>query len=122
MNAVDNATANKPREAPASALMNFENDASHVSDLPESEPLLCVDNIQGNNLAGFNKDFQTLIFLRITDAGPFKAWLADQIRFVATVSEVLGFNRVFKAIRKRREVDTNAVQATWMNIAFSASG
>jgi hypothetical protein len=32
---------------------------------------------------------------------------------------VLTFNRLFKAIRRRRGHDSNAVKATWVNITFS---
>src|SRR5262249_48956642 len=71
---------------------------------------------------GFMKDHQTLIFLQIVDAGRFRAWLAPQVPFVATVSEVLAFNRLFKQIRFRRSVDNSAVKSTWMNIAFSYAG
>jgi hypothetical protein len=32
------------------------------------EPILEMENIQGNVVAGFRKDFQTLLFFRIDDA------------------------------------------------------
>jgi len=82
------------------------------------EPVLAMDNIQGNIVAGFNKDFQTLLFLKIVSVPDFKRWLRSLIPFIATASEVLAFNRLFKAIRTRRG-DSHAVEATWINIAFS---
>ncbi|MDQ6941767.1 MAG: Dyp-type peroxidase [Candidatus Eremiobacteraeota bacterium] len=94
-------------------------DLAHVSDRPGDEPALCSDNIQGNGLAGFNKDHQTLIFIRIDEPEAFKKWLAAQIPFVATVAEVLAFNRLFKSVRFRRKHETRTVQATWTNIAFT---
>src|SRR5919199_5777990 len=82
------------------------------------EPLLDVRNIQGNVVAGFNKDFQTLLFLRIDDVPSFKAWLADFAPLVATAEEVLAFNRLFKRARDQRGY-SGTVKATWINIAFS---
>jgi Dyp-type peroxidase family len=95
-------------------------DASHPD--ASQEPVLAIDQIQGNILAGFTKDFQTLIFLHINEAEDFKAWLAAQIDFIATTAEVLAFNRLFKEIRTRRKRESNTVKATWTNIAFSFQG
>jgi Dyp-type peroxidase family len=81
--------------------------------------VLAIKNIQGNIIAGFNKDFQAFLFLKITDVQDFKRWLKSVIPFVATASEVIAFNRLFKEIRKRRGVESRTVQATWLNIAFS---
>ena len=88
------------------------------------EPVLAMDQIQGNSLVGFTKDFQTLLFLKIDEdnARHFKSWLVAQAPFVATAAEVLAFNTLFKALRSRRGVESNVVKATWMNIAFSHRG
>ena len=83
-----------------------------------AEPVLRVDNIQGN-IVGFSKDHQTLLFLKITNVEYFRGWLGRFAPFVATAHEVLLFNRLFKEIRRRRKVETHTVQATWINIAFS---
>lgn len=85
------------------------------------EPILRVNNIQGNILGGFNKDHQTLLFLEIEEPDAFKRWLKTQIQFIATASEVIAFNRLFKATRKRRGRE-GALKATWVNIAFSFEG
>jgi hypothetical protein len=85
------------REAPASLLR-------HSPDLTfreaPDEPVLPVQNIQGNIVPGFNKDFQTRLFLRIVDeqTADFKRWLRAFIPFVATTAKVLTFNRLFKAL------------------------
>src|SRR5437660_11673082 len=62
------------------------------------EEVLNVDNIQGNILAGFNKDFQTLLFYELVDDKKFKESLRPLLPrgFIATTREVLRFNRVFK--------------------------
>src|SRR5207245_4380680 len=93
-----------------------------LNDPEAQEPALRVDQIQGNILAGFNKDNQTLIFLRIEDPKQFKKWLQTVVPFVATTEEVLLFNHLFKAIRSRRGVETRTVTSTWLNVAFSFSG
>ena len=88
----------------------------------EEEPTINVDEIQGNILAGFSKDNQTLIFLEIRDAAEFKKWLHEVVPFIATTDEVLQFNRLFKMVRSRRQVESRAVLSTWLNIAFSFKG
>jgi Dyp-type peroxidase family len=109
------------REAPLPDVLQAGlDDPSHPA--VAGEPVLAIDQIQGNILAGFNKDFQTLIFLNIDRASHFKRWLAAQADFVATTAEVLAFNRLFKEIRTRRNVESNTVKATWFNIAFSYEG
>ena len=112
-------TTTPPREAPFSLLHNNGPDATRPP-VPD-EPPLAVGNIQGN-VIGFNKDHQTLIFLRITSAVDCKQWLSRLAPFIASAEEVLAFNRLFKAIRQRRKQDTRAVQATWINVAFSYNG
>jgi Dyp-type peroxidase family len=86
-----------------------------------NEPLLHVWDIQGNIVAGFNKDFQTLLFLRIDDPQLFKAWLASFADLIATAEEVIAFNRLFKRTRDRRGY-SGSVKASWINIAFSYAG
>ena len=114
------------REAPApTPLQCGLNDAAHPnvgegSICPEDR--LRVENIQGNILGGFNKDFQTLLFYRIEKVAEFKQWLSGFVPFIATSAEVIAFNRLFKSVRSRRGRETNTVKATWINIAFSQPG
>src|SRR5437879_3829932 len=65
------------------------------------EPVLEISQIQGNILAGFNKDYQTFLFLRITDATAARAWLQSLAPTITTTEEVLAFNRLYKALRAR---------------------
>ena len=104
------------REAP----FTVQNIASTQTEV--EEPVLALDDIQGNILAGFNKDYQTLLFLVIHQPEVFKLWLRQLIPFVATTREVLHFNRLFKELRTRRGIETRAVMATWINLAFSSAG
>ena len=84
-----------------------------------AEEVLDIRNIQGNILAGFNKDHQALLFLKITDAVKAKRWLQFIAPSIATMEEVLSFNRLFKAMRARRGDEPCGLVATWLNIAFS---
>src|SRR5262245_26909525 len=107
------------REAPFPALdcRGF----SAVQPDAKNEDVINIKNIQGNILAGFNKDFQTLLFLRIIDPREFREWLKELVPFVATTAEVLAFNRVFKEIRARRKSHSRAVPATLMYIGFTVT-
>lgn len=106
------------REAPQPPpLARLDNDPTRPA-VP-NEPVLAIENIQGNILAGFNKDQQTLLFLKIQNKQDFRRWLGELIPFIATTSEVLAFNRLFKEIRRRRRAETCTVQATWVNVALS---
>ncbi|MEP7339821.1 MAG: hypothetical protein ABI977_18930, partial [Acidobacteriota bacterium] len=104
------------REAPATLPGN---EGGHPHFDISKEPVLAAGNIQGNIIGGFNKDHQTMLFLTINDMEKFRSWLRRFVPFIATAAEVWQFNKLFKAIRRRRMVETRAVQATWINIAFS---
>lgn len=115
------------REAPASwPSPRGRVDPAHpdVSKSTPPEPRLEVDQIQGNILPGFLKDFETLLFLKIDidHVADCKQWLRELVPLIATADEVLTFSRLFKAIRHRRQRESNAVKATWVNIAFSFNG
>lgn len=81
-------------------------------------------DIQGNVLAGFNKDHQTFLFLLLPAQQPAaQAWVDSILDLVATHEEVESFNTLFKSLRARRGTRIEGVlQATWMNIAFTAAG
>ncbi|PSB32824.1 Dyp-type peroxidase [Stenomitos frigidus] len=105
------------REAPQPSGKSLKHDPTRPA-VP-TEPVLAIENIQGNILSGFNKDQQTLLFLRVDNQSDFRRWLGELIPFIATTAEVLAFNRLFKEIRRRRSAETRTVQATWVNIALS---
>jgi Dyp-type peroxidase family len=109
------------REAPAPEPLEGQQTNSFFYVPAPNEPILNVNNIQGNILGGFNKDYQALLFLEIENPKAFKQWLKSQINFIATASEVIAFNRLFKSARLRRGRE-GAVKATWVNIAFSFEG
>lgn len=81
-----------------------------------------LDEIQGNILAGFNKDHASFLFLVLPqDAARAQAWLAEVADEVASTTEVQQFNDLFKLVKARHH-DREVIEATWMNLAFSFSG
>jgi Dyp-type peroxidase family len=84
------------------------------------EPILEIDEIQGNILLGFNKDFETLLFFEIADVVPFRLWLQDLAGLVTTTRDVLLFRRSLRTLRQRGAERT--LRSTWLQIAFACGG
>ncbi len=111
------------REAPVGTSEWQDDETRVVINEEEKKIVLDVGNIQGNIIDGFNKDYQTMVFLRLEDEGlkdllPFRLWLSQVTPQVATTDEVLAFNALFKQMRKRRGGE-GFLKSTWINIAFS---
>ncbi|MBW4548590.1 MAG: Dyp-type peroxidase [Symplocastrum torsivum CPER-KK1] len=107
------------------SLLNVEHLSNSLSDSLvyfEQEPVLDINDIQGNVLAGFSKNFQSLIFLKILEPQNAKSWIKSIEFSIATLEEVLIFKKLYQKIRERRGPHTGTVQSTWINIAFSYSG
>src|SRR5437660_9823257 len=102
--------------------------AAATSPAPSTQPSVPLDllqnlnNIQGNILGGFNKDYQTFLFLTFTDTKKAREWVGDISSEVASVDEVQDFHQVFKKTNRRRGGELGILKATWMNIAFTFSG
>jgi Dyp-type peroxidase family len=80
-----------------------------------------LDEIQGNILAGFNKDHASFLFLLLPEQARARTWLGEIVDEVATTTEVKAFNDLFKMVRARHH-DRETVEATWMNLAFTFTG
>ncbi|HVG01005.1 MAG TPA: Dyp-type peroxidase [Chloroflexia bacterium] len=106
------------RETPTTELVASK---SNLATPKVDDDVLRIKEIQGNSIAGFMKDHQMFIFLKITDVKQFKGWLAGMVPFIATAEEVLAFNKLFKLLRTRRG-ESMTIKATWINIAFSFNG
>ncbi|MCP3781576.1 Dyp-type peroxidase [Paenibacillus sp. MZ03-122A] len=87
-----------------------------------TEPLLEADDIQGNILAGFNKDHQQFIFFEIEKPDLVKDWLRYIEPKISTLREVVSFNRLYQTMWARQGNEPKGLIATWMNLAFSYSG
>ena len=83
---------------------------------------LDLGQIQGNILSGFNKDFQTFLFLRFVDKKQARDWVGSIAGEVATAQEVAAFDGLFKLVNGRRGGELGILKATWMNIAFTHKG
>ncbi|MEM5650996.1 hypothetical protein AAHB57_30270 [Bacillus cereus] len=102
----------------------FENEELNQNNVAplEQEPLLHVDQIQGNILGGFNKDFQQFLFFEIVDPNLAKQWIQSISSRISTTQEVVTFNRLYQMMWARRGSEPTGLIATWMNIAFSYAG
>jgi Dyp-type peroxidase family len=87
-----------------------------------ADPEIDLAEIQGNVLAGFNKDHQRLLFFRLGDTASARAWLATIVDETATTEEVLAFNDLFRRARARRGAEISMPQSSWLNIAFTHAG
>src|SRR6476646_2810608 len=86
------------------------------------EPLLDVQDIQGNILAGFNKDQQRLLALVFRDLPAARRWLRRIASEISSLALVHEFNSLFRKARASRGSDPAGIIATWANIAFSYPG
>jgi Dyp-type peroxidase family len=84
-----------------------------------TEPVLRVQEIQGNSLAGFNKDYQAFLFVKIQEVEVAKAWLRSLTPRISKLSEVAAFNRLFRALRAQLGAEAAGLSAVWHNVAFS---
>jgi Dyp-type peroxidase family len=82
-----------------------------------------LDNIQGNSFGGFNKDFQTFVFLKFADAKKGRAWIQEIAGEISTSRQVLQFNDQFKALKADGvQHPEQLISATWTNLALSFQG
>lgn len=81
-----------------------------------------LDDIQGAIIPGFKKDYALIVGLLIEDEAACKTWLREIARSVATASEVLRFNRLFKEFATRRNTEAGAPKAVWLSLSFSEPG
>ena len=102
---------------PTAAAVNADPAAMAAPGYP-----LDLGQIQGNILGGFNKDFQTFLFLRFADRKLARDWVGSVAGEVATAQEVATFDGLFKLINGRRGGELGVIKATWMNLAFTHKG
>jgi len=87
-----------------------------------ADEVLELDDIQGAIIPGFKKDYSLIVGLFIEDVPGCKAWLKTQAKEVARASDVLGFNRLYRAMRMRRGHERGLPNVVWKSISFSAAG
>lgn len=93
--------------------------------MPRPTSTLSLENIQGNILGGFNKDFQANLFLQFTSDRSGRAWIKEISEEVSASSsaQVIQFNAQFSALKaKGVENPERMIAAVWVNLAFSYQG
>ncbi|MEU4442864.1 Dyp-type peroxidase [Actinosynnema sp. NPDC050801] len=85
-------------------------------------PLRGSHEIQGNVLAAFNKDHQLFRFVRFTDDGLGRTWLAAMLGHLATTADVEDFNEVFSLGRTLFGGDPEGLRTTWANVSLTPEG
>jgi hypothetical protein len=85
---------------------------------PTGDSLRTSGSIQGNIIAGFNKDFQSLLFLQVQDRAGGLDWLAELRPRVATTAQVATFNKQFSESGS----DPQHLAGVWVNVSFTAEG
>lgn len=94
-------------------------------DPPVAEPLLDIDNIQGNVFPGFNKPHQSFIGLTIDDAAGTKAWLKSIVGDISTVRKVMEDRKAYRALKQElnKKVTTeDGYVVNHLGLAFSYGG
>jgi len=89
---------------------------------PTDEPLLALDEIQGNIIPGFLKDHQHFIFFSITDASAARSCLSKMNSRLSTAAEVLEAHRIWKSMRDRLGHEPDSAHYVFLNVALSATG
>jgi Dyp-type peroxidase family len=87
-------------------------------------PLRRSEEIQGDVLAGFRKDFETVVLLRFPDdPAPVRKWLSRLIPQIATTRQVAAFNQDFSAARRNLAgTDPAQLKVTWVNLSLTYAG
>ena len=90
---------------------------------PSDLPLRDSEIIQGNILAGFNKDQQVFILLQFADNASGRAYLAELTPRLASTQQVATFNAQFSNARRLRGGDDpTSLKAVWVNIGLTHHG
>jgi Dyp-type peroxidase family len=79
--------------------------------------------IQGDILAGLNKDYRVYLFLEFANQLEGRAWLQEVIPHVSMTNKVAPFNDAFSAAKAQNNgADPTNLKATWVNVSFTYPG
>jgi len=85
--------------------------------------MINFDNIQGNSFGGFNKDFQSFLFLKFKDPKKARTWIKSILGDISPSLKVLAFNAQFKALLADKVAKPETfINVTWANLALSFEG
>jgi Dyp-type peroxidase family len=93
-------------------------------------PLRTSTEIQGNILAGFNKDCQMFLFLRFTDRAKARQWLRQLTpeeeggppKKITMTEEVTRFKDRLRNGREGTDPEAEYIQSDWRNLSFTHTG
>jgi Dyp-type peroxidase family len=85
------------------------------------EPLLDLEDIQGNVFPGFNKDHQTLVLLTIEDVPQARLALRELARDISTSNVVRQYANLRAQVKAQRLGGPSGLTATWFNLSFGYS-
>jgi Dyp-type peroxidase family len=87
-------------------------------------PLRHSDEIQGDILAGFRKDHESVLLLRFPeDQARVRQWLRRLIPQISTTRQVAAFNADFSAARHNLAgADPAGLKVTWVNLSLTYAG
>jgi Dyp-type peroxidase family len=86
------------------------------------DPSIAAEEIQGNSLAGFNKDHQAFLLVQIRDALSARGWLKTLAPRLSPLSEVHEFNELRRSMIARLGREPRSLAVTWINLALSSRG
>jgi Dyp-type peroxidase family len=88
-----------------------------------------LDDIQGNIIGGFNKDFQDFVFLKFKSEAAARAWIQeissdgnDDGVAASSSDQVLKFNARFKALKAEGKDPGKFIEAEWTSLSISFAG
>ncbi|MBI4488861.1 MAG: Dyp-type peroxidase [Deltaproteobacteria bacterium] len=88
----------------------------------EQEPVLELNDIQGNIVPGFKKDSQHFVLLRVIDAQLARNWLRGLAPRLSSAREVRDAHTVWKGMRRKLGRDPDNLDFLFVNCAISAAG
>ncbi len=82
------------------------------------------DDIQGDILAGFNKDYRMYFFLKFPNQSQGRAWLHTllQQNLIASTRMVASFNEHFSSARATNNGLDPDIHAAWLGVSFTFAG
>ncbi|MCT7952249.1 Dyp-type peroxidase [Ancylothrix sp. C2] len=86
------------------------------------EPVLDIDDIQGNIFPGFKKDSQHFLFFQIIEPESAKLWLKSLAPKLSKAREVLEAHSIWKARRLELGHEPKNLDFLFINCAISAQG
>jgi Dyp-type peroxidase family len=86
------------------------------------EPILELDDIQGDICPGFKKDSQHFVFLQITDPALAKGWLKKLAPRLWNAQQVLAAHGLWKQMRRQLGYEPNNLNFLLLNCAISFAG